>query len=257
MRGGLGIKNLRKQNEAFMVKLCWKLVCDKEALWVKKVHNNKLTVFGDDLTFASTKKTKSFLWIFAHGRAHTASLRQRRGLEVTSNGPFDCEEIETNMHLIRDYANAIQCKQLVVDPTLWFQFTSLQGVDWIKWNLGKEAGKDFTKNLSWPTLFEYICWDTWVVRCNQLFNHSVTTKETSALPSFFKAYWDQDMVTNCSFYNIENRARQVYQNLQGEYAILEVDGSITQEGRRGCGGVIRSNKGAWIFGFSCKINSTP
>lgn len=33
--GGLGIKNLEKQNQAFIMKLCWGLITKPDALWVK------------------------------------------------------------------------------------------------------------------------------------------------------------------------------------------------------------------------------
>lgn len=33
--GGLGIKNLRRQNEALILKLCWKLMNEPQALWVQ------------------------------------------------------------------------------------------------------------------------------------------------------------------------------------------------------------------------------
>ena len=33
--GGMGQKKLRQQNEAFLMKLCWNLLTNKEALWVQ------------------------------------------------------------------------------------------------------------------------------------------------------------------------------------------------------------------------------
>lgn len=59
--GGLGLKNLRKQNKAFIIKLCWNLLNRKEALWVKVLRSKYLC--GANTTPIVQKKTfSSFTW---------------------------------------------------------------------------------------------------------------------------------------------------------------------------------------------------
>ncbi|XP_028794256.1 uncharacterized protein LOC114749883 [Neltuma alba] len=161
------------------------------------------------------------------------------------------------MHLICDCKNAINRWRSVLDPLYWTQFNSLEGADWIKWNLHKEAGKVFTKKLTWASLFPYICWDIWVTRCNKLFDPNITNEEPSAFPSFFKAYCDQDMIANYSFYKQDSSRGKEHQPLQGHYVTLEVDGSVLQDGRSGCRGILKDEKGGWICGFSCKLTTVP
>lgn len=58
--GGLGIKNLVKQNEAFILKLCWNLVCNKEALWVRVLrHKYKYKCGNSDMPKVFKKQVAS------------------------------------------------------------------------------------------------------------------------------------------------------------------------------------------------------
>ena len=101
------------------------------------------------------EKIKTLMWTFAHGRSHTQQLRFTRGIGQSDRYPFGCPHAENPMHLIRDCVNAKERWKALLAQEHWDRFFSLEGPDWLTWNLKKEAGKDYTKRVAWPTLFGY------------------------------------------------------------------------------------------------------
>lgn len=59
--GGLGIKDLGKQNEAFIMKLCWNLLNDTEALWVHMLRA-KYKCGHSPMPKVNKRKNSSLTW---------------------------------------------------------------------------------------------------------------------------------------------------------------------------------------------------
>lgn len=59
------------------------------------------------------------------------------------------------MHLLRDGHQAKRCWLSSVKSSKTHILFSLQGEEWIRWNLSQEAGLDITKRVSWPVFFGY------------------------------------------------------------------------------------------------------
>lgn len=57
--GGLGIKNLVKHNETFIMKLCWKLLNDPNALWVRVLTSKYQTVTSSTLCLRKGKSAST------------------------------------------------------------------------------------------------------------------------------------------------------------------------------------------------------
>ncbi|XP_028785559.1 uncharacterized protein LOC114741452 [Neltuma alba] len=136
-------------------------------------------------------------------------------------------------------------------------FVTLQGVDWVRWNLEHEAGQEYTRRIPWSTLFGYLCWDIWVSRCKRLFDGTDGRGLLSGKNTFFRAAWDQDLVKSCKFYHDETLPPIVGNQDKNGCVILEVDGLVLTNGDSSCGGVIKDEDGRWIVGFRCKLVPVP
>lgn len=88
------------------------------------------------------EKAKNFLWLFNHGRLHTALFRYQRGLADSPQCPQQCGGVENQTHMLRDCPEARDKWQSIIKPSLWNTFFSLQGSEWIKWNFKHEAGSE-------------------------------------------------------------------------------------------------------------------
>lgn len=159
------------------------------------IHRNGESIWKALWKWPVQEKIKAFMWIFAHGRAHTVKLRMERGLVEDASCRFGCNQEEDSMHLSRERWIS------VVSPTKWDSFSSLQGAEWVHQNLKHEVGRLFTGKLIWSILFGYICRDICVTRCSKQFREDPEMEFTNAHSSFFRACWDQDLMTHCHFHS--------------------------------------------------------
>lgn len=194
------------------------------------------------------------MWLFIHGRTHTAALRNRRGINPTADCPFNCQADEDSMHLIRDCRNAIGNWQHLIHPSKWHAFTTLNGVEWVKWNLNNEAGKEFTAKIPWATLFGYTCWDIWNSRCKRLFGEADNDARPDDYSNFFRACADYDIKMRAAKHG--NRRRKTYQD-HSDSVNLVSDASVRNMGQSSCGGAILGSNNSWLCGFMCKLNRVP
>ncbi|XP_028784123.1 uncharacterized protein LOC114740158 [Neltuma alba] len=80
---------------------------------------------------------------------------------------------------------------------------------------------------------------------------------SNAHANFLRAYWDTNLMMNCKFYSSLRPGKYYTPHIQDNFVKLEVDGSVLQDGRSGCGGAVWSSYDQWLVGFSCKLTSVP
>lgn len=158
------------------------------------------------------EKIKTFLWLLAHDRIHTMSLRAKRNMADSDRCPFTCDTEETAMHVIRDCKDIKELWKSVVAPNLWPLFFNLQGVQWIKWNLREEVGRGSTGKLPWAFLFGYTCWEIWCSRCRKIFESVDELSSRNVKDIFYKACTDKDLLEAYPEFTYHNMAAQTNRN---------------------------------------------
>ncbi|KAE8714290.1 hypothetical protein F3Y22_tig00110198pilonHSYRG00127 [Hibiscus syriacus] len=203
------------QNAAFLSKLGFNLITQRDKLWVKVLRTKYKC--SKDIPESLDRRSCSRLWKgisliwndvkdgltwnigdgkttggvemerdirsttpmgeVAHEKILTNSERVRRHLTTRENCEVCGASVESTYHLFREYPTALAIWSNLVKTDKLIEFLELGSKDWIRLNL--EQPKRFTKvPEGWDILFGSILWSLWLSRNARIFNPESTHMES-------------------------------------------------------------------------------
>lgn len=225
----------------------------KSAYTISKGNDNSPQIkLGWVWKIESLPRIQSFIWQCAHNSIGVKGCLVKRGM-----GEDDCclichVEPETILHALRD---CIRVKTVwgqlgigVQDRDFWRNDTQ----DWLRSN-----GKDnsIQGGLQWRILFPIAVWSIWKSRNQSVFNGK------SQNPKLATHICAQALDFLCCAVSPRDSVCNVFKRIRWKrppigWKKLNTDGSqLGNNGRAGCGGVVRVEHGRWISGFTKHISS--
>lgn len=113
-------------------------------------------------------KIQNFLWAYLwNGIPTKDSLHTRRIIE-NPNCPF-CQIItESCIHVLRE---CIRAREVWLKCSIPQDFFSMDCKNWLTHNMKSQIVVKDQKNISWATLFSFLCWRIWIRRNQWVFNN--------------------------------------------------------------------------------------
>jgi ribonuclease HI len=205
----------------------------------------------------SIERIRVFVWLLVHDRLLTKARLAR--WQLGNSFCHSCTQFEeTTIHVMRDCPIAVNVWRHLLPAQDRGNFFTVGYHDWIQLNLSNKFGKNSENN--WTAIWATACFLLWQWR-----NKSMHDEE------FVSPEWPwQVIIDYVSMYKFSMRAeeridqRQVQQwvNISwlpppNGWLALNTDGAMkASERKAGCGGVLRSDTGVWIEGFSKALGDT-
>ncbi|XP_061363985.1 uncharacterized protein LOC133307489, partial [Gastrolobium bilobum] len=280
-RGGLGIINLRVQNEAFMHKLTWQITRDKDSLWARVLISkygrnqdiNRSWIAKEqgsslwrNICLARHKMNNQLEWVLGNGRTVYFWTDLWGGWQ----GPL--LELALTKPPMADLSLKLRVKSPPVPDSSedWLNwkvgkpgsiprnFLSAEGTEWSRLNLVKP----FKSNLwhSWLEIFFVTCWFLWFWRNSTV--HDITfSRPHEPVHTILRYLADIKNSNNADpFPPLSDSSNHIglsdftaQSSAQGNIRIF-VDEAVYQASHIGaCGGVACTTKAEWIRGFAYNI----
>ncbi|KAL6555875.1 hypothetical protein OROHE_007149 [Orobanche hederae] len=197
-------------------------------------------------------KLKHFLWLAIQGRLVTNLLRHTRKISPSAHCPScDCAQ-EFVLHLMRYYPQARQIWEDLLPPQALLGFDRIEDANWFRKNLLQgQANCDMLPNIPWFLIFTTATWNIWKTRNSKIFKNTNQSKRQTV---FLIRQESLDLAT--CFYRKGNGPSSFKWSLPPlGWFKLNIDGSIqTHRNLGGIGGLLRDDRGDWMWGFCRKIS---
>jgi ribonuclease HI len=200
------------------------------------------------------QRIRTFLWLAAHERLHTNSLRKTRSISQSDACATCRDNVETSLHAIRDCLKAREvwekCKFQGIESIIYTGKTK----NWIKMNL-KET-KYHPIGVPWSLLFGIIAWKIWHWRNLTLFENPLSLSKTKI--NIIKGHAleiKSALESNNSLIKPSKREDLISWTLPNRnWVALNTDGStIAGSFLSSAGGLLRNDEGRWLCGFTCNV----
>lgn len=202
------------------------------------------------------ERVKVFLWKAARGILMTNQIRFRRGFSESDRCPICHQNTESTLHLFRDCGVAkVVWLNLKLDiPTPFFEETSFER--WMLFNLRSVSSVDFGK---WNLIFAITLDRLWWAR-NELVFKQITPSSactTTRIKHLVDEVQNSDRLLNGLCRKVSHQL--LNSNINWEvpvlgYAKLNCDGAVRSFNEKAaCGGVLRDDNGAFLWGFAVKL----
>ncbi|KAL4307123.1 uncharacterized protein LOC107605009 [Arachis ipaensis] len=235
-------------NGDFTVALAYRILINHSSMETKRIWKVIWRWKGPE-------RIRVFMWQAAHGRLLTASRKSR--MMRTDPNCHRCHRIlETGLHALRDCPYAASIWVELVQPSAIAVFFGMNLAEWLDFNLSNQIGK--SSNHNWIDEFFVACWRIWKWRNQDLFSQQQATRPRNAVTiirdsvSNYKEAVKKKLIKGESE-NIQNR-RQAWEPPPRGWVKLNTDGSVKEEAKKaGCGGLLRTQQGEWIGGFTANL----
>lgn len=192
-------------------------------------------------------KLKIFSWLFCQSRLLTNVNRLKRHLTSDPCCKY-CPGIpETMTHLFKDCPKASDVWKAIVGPATMQRTFSL---DWDAWVAANILQKNYRyHDFQWSQVFIFTCWFIWKWRNKRIFDPSFHDHPNAEKPilQYLTEWTATNKKATCSSPSEVHFLS--WQKPNAGFYKLNVDGTRSQNGVIGAGGVIRDNNGVWCHGF--------
>ncbi|CAJ2675557.1 unnamed protein product [Trifolium pratense] len=200
------------------------------------------------------ERVRCFVWLLLHDRLLTNYRKSRMGI-----GHAMCRYCgnieETSLHALRDCALVVPFWLQVVPAKDRGSFFMEEIQQWIHTNMRK-CGKR-SNGRAWCDFWATACHSLWMWRNKEIHDehfvrpvHSVQ-QVTKRVEEYYQAS-KVNGILGCR----EGMLVQIgWQPPNGSFVKLNTDGARKNNGRAGCGGVIRGSQGEWLGGFAKGVGS--
>ncbi|KAL4334394.1 hypothetical protein GQ457_07G013410 [Hibiscus cannabinus] len=198
-------------------------------------------------------RIRYFLWLVVHGRILTNVERVRRHFSNDMRCGVCGLDVESIDHLFRKCPPAISLWSSLVRPGDLSAFLSMEFLDWLRFNLTQSS--NFHQRFQhWDLLFGSILWALWKFRNAHVFG---SNSGRCGLWEECTQLYDQCLVARTygrqqlPAVRVNGEQVQHWQLPRSGWCKLNTDGSCRLGSRlASCGGVLRSDSGSWVCGFS-------
>ncbi|CAL1382969.1 unnamed protein product [Linum trigynum] len=206
------------------------------------------------------ERVRVFVWMAAHGKITTNSVRKHRHLAQDDSCP-DCPGApETVLHCLRDCHRVKVVWNRTVEQQNQAEFYNMSHEAWFKENLKDDSTGSWTGN--WNSFFSLMIWYIWKCRNENIFRgiklsiptfcHYVTAKATD-----WAKTWDSASKTLST--SSPHRREEVlvgWSKPPVGWHKLNTDGAAQgHQGIVSTGGALRDHDGMWTGGFISKLGS--
>ena len=195
----------------------------------------------------TSPKIQFFFWLVCQDRLPHGQLLSDRHINISNQCTRCTQEIENSHHILRTCPHSLEVWALVPPCTNQRDMNSSQ---WIKSNLG---GNLEFRNIAWPILFPFLCYEIWKSRNHRVFNPNVPplVAATVVAQACRNARDFVHATSSSRQRKKETRGPSLMDHTPNSWTMLNVDASFHSHLKpSGMGGVFRNNIGEWLLGYT-------
>lgn len=198
-------------------------------------------------------KLKTFAWTLAQGRLLTNTQRCRRKLTNDPSCHFCPGVPETMLHLLRECPKA---KLVWASCGIPYKIKGTFCLDWNDWILANLLQSGCLWNsFNWQHVFIFVCWYLWKWGNKQIF---LANFQPPFKPGEFISQAISEWYRLSKSPALDNNNHSIllsWKKPTSGHFKLNIDGTRSNTGLIGAGGIIRNSDGVWVKGFMHNIGS--
>ncbi|CAJ2653650.1 unnamed protein product [Trifolium pratense] len=210
-------------------------------------HNN--TTWNIVWKIQACERVRAFVWLLKHGRmlTHYRMSKMNLGLPFCT---FCEDEIETELHVLRDCSKSMQVWLNIVHDSSREVFFNADFQQWINMNLhGDIQGVDVN---NWQSYWAIACHALWTWRNKEKHDDSFNRpyRPHLVIKQYMTEYEKSSQVDH-NVVVLPRVMRQIGWCPPSEgWIIINTDGAKKENHYSGCGGIVRGNSAEWCGGFA-------